>query len=238
MKHLNLLLLSSSRVGETNYLTHALSMIENKLNGVSEVLFIPFAGVTMTYDQYTEKVQSAFSHINVTVKGIHEFDDAQLAIKQAQAIVVGGGNTFHLLYQLQKQKLIPLIQTRCKQGIPYIGWSAGSNIAGLSIRTTNDMPIIEPESFNALQLVDFQLNPHYTDHNPPGHNGETRAQRLAEFMVLNPETAIVGIVEGSALNIENNQITLIGDNDQYQGYLFKAGQKTTVAINESIVFKK
>jgi dipeptidase E len=125
--------------------------------------------------------------------------------------------------------------------MPYIGWSAGSNIAGLSIRTTNDMPIIEPESFNALQLVDFQLNPHYTDYNPPGHNGETRAQRLAEFMVLNTATPIVAIVEGTALDIKKNTIKLVsglsdikGSSTAVNGFLFKAGKKTVITTKDNL----
>ncbi len=149
--------------------------------------------------------------------------------KLAQAIAVGGGNTFNLLHQLYQFDLIDVIRDHVNQGKPYIGWSAGSNIAGASIRTTNDMPIVEPQSFNALNLVPFQLNPHYTDHNPPGHNGETRAQRLAEFMVLNQEMPIVAIVEGTALKVEHDEMRLIGGEE---GYIFKGGEKSVIT-NES-----
>lgn len=235
IKNANLLLLSSSRVGETEYLQHALAMIKTKLKGVKELLFIPYAGVTLNYDDYTEKVQSALAEIGVTVTGIHQQDDPVEAINSAKAIAVGGGNTFHLLHQLYQHHLINAIQNKVAGGMPYIGWSAGSNVAGLSIRTTNDMPIIEPESFNALQLVDFQLNPHYTDHNPPGHNGETRAQRLAEFMVLNPQTPIVAIVEGSALDIQHNTMKLSSDMSvKTEGYLFKAGEKLVISTEDSL----
>ena len=237
IENANLLLLSSSRVGETAYLDHALTMIKAKLNGVTELLFIPYAGVTVNYDDYTAMVQNALSKIDVKVRGIHQYDDPNSAINQAKAIAVGGGNTFHLLHQLYQNNLIAPIQHKVAQGMPYIGWSAGSNVAGLSIRTTNDMPIIEPESFNAVQLVDFQLNPHYTDHNPPGHNGETRAQRLAEFMILNPTTPIVAIVEGTALDIKKNTMTLAsGVTDKASGYLFKAGEKAVISSDDNLAY--
>ena len=238
IENANLLLLSSSRVGDTKYLQHALSLIKAKLNGVSELLFIPYAGVTVNYDDYTAMVQSALIDSGITVKGIHKFDDPVKAINTAKAIAVGGGNTFHLLHQLYQHNLIKAIQDKVTQGIPYIGWSAGSNVAGLSIRTTNDMPIIEPKSFDALQLVNFQLNPHYTDHNPPGHNGETRAQRLAEFMVLNETTPIVAIVEGTGLDIKDNAMALVSglsDTDKdADGFLFKGNNKSVITTDSNL----
>lgn len=221
----NLLLLSSSRVGDTSYLSHAKPFIDDHLGEVREVLFVPFAGVTINYDQYTEMVQTALADLSISLKGLHTFSDPKQAILDAKAIAVGGGNTFHLLSELYQHDLVDLIKTKVEQGTPYIGWSAGSNIAGASIKTTNDMPIIEPPSFNALNLLPIQLNPHYTDFNPPGHNGETREQRLQEFMVVNPTTHIVGIVEGTALKMKNNQLSLIGGQN---GFIFKAGQKTVI----------
>ncbi|WP_235838543.1 dipeptidase PepE [Cognaticolwellia aestuarii] len=234
----NLLLLSSSRVGDTKYLQHALPLIKAKLDGVTELLFIPYAGVTVNYDDYTAMVQSALIDSGITVKGIHQFDDPIDAINTANAIAVGGGNTFHLLHQLYQNNLISAIQDKVAQGVPYIGWSAGSNVAGLSIRTTNDMPIIEPKSFDALQLVSFQLNPHYTDHNPPGHNGETREQRLAEFMVLNETTPIVAIVEGTGLDIKDNTMALVSglsDTDKNaDGFLFKGNNKSVISTDTNL----
>ncbi|TRX56863.1 dipeptidase PepE [Thalassomonas sp. M1454] len=221
----NLLLLSSSRVGDTAYLDHAKAMISDHLNTIDEVIFIPFAGVTMSNDDYTDKVADALTDINVSVKGIHSFADPVAAINNAKAILVGGGNTFNLLNELYQNNLIPAIQEKVNSGTPYIGWSAGSNIAGMTIRTTNDMPIIQPPSFDALNLIPVQLNPHYTDYNPPGFNGETREQRLSEFMVLNPETYIVGIVEGTALKLSNNKLSLIGPD---VGYLFSNQDKQIV----------
>jgi dipeptidase E len=213
-------------------------MIEHHLAGIKKILFIPYAGVTLSYDDYTNKVQNALQPLGIKVTSIHQFDNPVDAVSDAQAIVIGGGNTFHLLHQLYEHKLICVIQEKVKNGTPYIGWSAGSNVAGASICTTNDMPIIEPESFNALNLVPFQLNPHYTDFNPPGHNGETREQRLAEFMVINAEMPIVGIVEGSALKLENNKLSLLANDlvEQPCGFLFKAGNKRTIELTEALSF--
>lgn len=222
MESKKLLLLSSSRVGNTGYLEHAKEMITDHLSGITELLFVPFAGVSITYDEYTNMVQTALAPLGINVIGIHSVDDPISAVKNAKAIAVGGGNTFHLLSKLYELNLIETIRSQVESGMPYIGWSAGSNIAGLSIRTTNDMPIIEPESFNALGLVPFQINPHYTDYNPPGHNGETREQRLNEFMVLNPSMPIVAIVEGTAIKQMDNNLCLIGPES---GFIFKAGEK-------------
>jgi dipeptidase E len=231
MNNANLLLLSSSRVKQSAYLEHALPMIKQHLQGVSQLLFIPYAAVSLDYDEYTQKVQQALGALNVEVKGIHTSADPVAAIKSAEAIVIGGGNTFHLLHQLYLHQLLAPIRERVAQGMPYIGWSAGSNIAGLSIKTTNDMPVIEPPSFDALGLVNFQLNPHYTDYNAPGHNGETRAERLAEFMVLHPDTPIVAIIEGTALTLCKQALRLIGPE---HGYIFKDGQKTTMTTQSNL----
>ena len=232
----NLLLISSSRAGQTPYLAHAKTMIEDHLDGIKDILFIPYAGVTVSYDDYTDKVQSALRSLNINVSGIHQFDDAISAVNNAKAIVIGGGNTFHLLHQLYENNLLSAINEKVNLGVPYIGWSAGSNVAGSSICTTNDMPIIEPRSFKALNLVPFQLNPHYTDFNPPGHNGETREQRLAEFMVINPEMPIVGIVEGSALKLEDENLSLIASDqiEKPDGFLFEGGSKRIIAVKEDI----
>lgn len=226
------LLLSSSRVHNTGYLEHALAMIDQHLGAVRDVLFLPFAGVTISYDDYTAKVAAALAPLGINVTGIHQCADAKQAVQQAKAIMVGGGNTFRLLYELYRHEILELIKVRVERhSVPYVGWSAGSNVAGLTIRTTNDMPIIEPPSFNAMALFPFQINPHYTDYNPPGHNGETRQMRLEEFMVLDPNTHVVGIFEGSALQQVGNQLKLIGDKD---AYLFKGGVKTTLVRNSDL----
>ena len=206
---MNILMLSSSRSGNENYLETAKPMIMEHLQGVKTLLFIPFAGVTVDWDKYTQMVQDALPEI--TVQGIHQADNAIEAIAKAEAIAVGGGNTFNLLSEIYQQGLLNPIREKVKSGAPYIGWSAGSNICGNSIRTTNDMPIIQPPSFDALQFVPFQLNPHYTDYQPPGHNGETRAQRIAEFCTLTPDMPVIGIREGTALQRTGDRLTLKGE---------------------------
>jgi dipeptidase E len=139
--------------------------------------------------------------------------------------VVGGGNTFVLLQRLYQQGLIEEIRAQVAKGAPYVGWSAGSNIAGLSIRTTNDMPIVEPQSFTALNLLPFQLNPHYSDFKPEGFHGETRDMRLNEFMLVNPTTPVVALPEGTALLRQGDVLSYQGNMD---GYLFIGGSKTAI----------
>lgn len=202
-------MLSSSRAGNEDYLQSARPMIQTHLAGINNILFVPYAGVTVRWDDYTEMVQQALPDFSVT--GIHQHQDPVQAINNAEAIAVGGGNTFNLLNTLYQLELMQPIRNAVTDGTPYVGWSAGSNICGNSIRTTNDMPIIQPPSFAGLNLVPFQLNPHYTDYQPPGHNGETRAQRIAEFCTLNPDMPVLGIKEGTALLRDQQSLTLLGD---------------------------
>ena len=204
-------MLSSSRVGSEDYLQHAIPMLSQHLPNIKELLFIPFAGVSISWDDYTAKVQDALP--DYRVKGIHQFSSAYQALENAQAILVGGGNTFNLLNQLYQQNLLNTVKNQVNKGTPYVGWSAGSNICGNSIRTTNDMPIVQPTSFEALNFVPFQLNPHYTDYQAPGHNGETRAQRIEEFCILNPEMPVIGIREGCALLLQGEKLILKGELD-------------------------
>jgi dipeptidase E len=223
------LMLSSSRVASEDYLQHAVPMLNEHLPKIKELLFIPFAGVTINWDDYTKKVQNALP--NYKIKGIHQFSNAHHALENAQAILVGGGNTFNLLNQLYQQELLEIIKSQVNKGIPYVGWSAGSNICGNSIRTTNDMPIIQPPSFNALNLVPFQLNPHYTDYQASGHNGETRAQRIEEFCVLNPDMPVIGIREGSALVLQGRALLLKGDLD---AVVFEEGSQRVIRPNQDL----
>ncbi len=232
----NLLLLSSSKEGDSGYLTHALGYIEHFLSNTTQsrptkALFIPFAGVTISYDEYETMVKEAIKPVGVELESIHHSNDPQQSIKNAEAIIVGGGNTFHLLHQLFQFDLIGSIREKVMKGTPYIGWSAGSNIAAPTIKTTNDMPIIQPPSFHALHLVPFQINPHFLDKHPPGFNGETRAQRLKEFMVVNPDSNIIGLPEGTAVQLINDEMTLLGDKETY---LFARGQQSTIQQGESL----
>lgn len=228
-----LLLLSSSKAGNSAYLAPCIDAIA-KHCATRRILFIPYAGVGMSYSDYTAKVQQALAPAGIDVVGIESFDDPCQAVANAQAIMIGGGNTFHLLHQLYQHQLIAPIQAAVQGGTPYVGWSAGSNIAGLSIRTTNDMPIIEPPSFAALQLVPFQLNPHYTDYQPPGFHGETRDQRLGEFMAIAPQTPIIAIPEGSALHLENGLLTYQATafSQHSLAYVFLGGNKQAISPGE------
>ncbi len=226
-----LLLCSSSKAGDSAYLEPVIPHLQERLKTADSLLFVPYAGVGMSYDEYTARVAEALLPHGYHVKGLHNEADPEAAIANAEAILVGGGNTFHLLAQLQQLEFIEPIRAAVAAGVPYIGWSAGSNIAGLTIRTTNDMPIVQPPSFDALALVPFQLNPHYSDYQPPGFHGETRDQRLAEFMAVEPNTAILAIREGTALKIDGDDMTLLGASD---GCVFKAGQKSVLPCNTDI----
>ncbi|GAB2992484.1 dipeptidase PepE [Psychrosphaera aestuarii] len=234
----NALLLSASREGNTGYLEHAIPLIKAFLSQLTcsstpKILFVPYAGVSVSYDDYFEMVKKALTSLPVEITSIHHYDDQKTAIRNSDIVLVGGGNTFALLDRLYQLDLILELQQQIDNGTAYIGWSAGSNIAGASIRTTNDMPIVEPKSFDALNILPFQINPHYTDYQAPGHNGETREMRLQEFMVLNPKTTVVGIQEGSALLLANGKLTLLGDK---QAYEFKAGNKVTVESNHDFSY--
>jgi len=208
-----LLLLSNSSNYNEKYLDHAKNEIVEFLGKIKEVLFIPFAGVTITYDEYEQKVQSALGEFGIKVKSIHHFENYEKAVVEAKAIVIGGGNTFRLLSLLQQHNLLRLIKKTVKSGTPFIGWSAGANIAGLSIKTTNDMPIDEPKSFKALELIPVQINPHFSNAVLPNHNGETRLQRLQEFAQLNPNILIIGLPEGTWLRFENGNLNYLGEKD-------------------------
>jgi dipeptidase E len=187
-----------------------------------ECIFIPYAAVTFSFDLYEEKVNERFKEIGHSVKSIHHFSDPVKAIEESEAIVVGGGNTWQLVRMMHEKGLFPAIRKKVLNGVPFIGWSAGSNIACPTLRTTNDMPIIDPLGFDTLNLIPFQINPHYLDANPVGHAGETREQRIEEFIEINPDTYVVGLREGSMLLVENNKISLIGDKTLR---IFKKGEQ-------------
>lgn len=229
MSERRLLLLSNSKNPDQGYLDHAETAIKDFLGRIKRVLFVPFAGVRVTYDQYTDTVGARFQQMGYAVDGIHRFLDMKAAVMSAEAIAVGGGNTFHLLRSMYEADIVESIRERVLAGIPYIGWSAGSNVACPTIKTTNDMPIVEPPGFNALQLVPFQINPHYTDYHPPGHQGETRDERLAEFIKANPGVYVVGLREGSILGVEGDQIRLLGDKSTK---VFLSGRDATECSGE------
>ena len=174
-------------------------------------LFIPYAAVTFSFDTYEQKVAERFNELGYSVKSIHHFSDPVKAVNDAEVIVVGGGNTWQLVRMMHDNQLMEAIRAKVISGTPYIGWSAGSNVACPTLRTTNDMPIIDPRGFDTINLVPFQINPHYLDANPAGHGGETREQRIEEFLEINPNLYVVGLREGTMLQVINNQMELIGD---------------------------
>ncbi|MGE5382420.1 MAG: dipeptidase PepE [Omnitrophica WOR_2 bacterium] len=211
---MNLLLISNSTNPGEEYLGWPREEIKDYLSKrkIKRVLFIPFAGVTFSYDEYENKVNSVFKSLGFEVYSIHKENDPIKAVKEAEAIAVGGGNTFHLVKEMQRLGLMKVIRERVMAGIPYMGWSAGSNVACPSLKTTNDMPIVEPESFDCMGLVPFQINPHYLDAHPANHGGETREQRIEEFLVANPDMYVAGLREATLLLYENGILSLRGKN--------------------------
>ena len=207
---MKLLLISNSTNAGEAYLKYPIAQIGAHLQGVTEVVFIPYAAVTFSYDEYESKVQERFNEIGVKVRSIHHEKNPRKAILEAQAICVGGGNTFALTKKMQEQGLMTAILKRVKEDIPYVGWSAGSNVCCPTICTTNDMPIVEPKSFKAVGAVKFQINPHYLDANPEGHAGETREQRILEYIEANPRRWVVGLREGCMLHLHDGKMELIG----------------------------
>lgn len=207
---MKLLLISNSTNAGEAYLAYPQAQIGEFLTGIDEVAFVPYAAVTFSYDAYEAKVQDRFSALGIQVRSVHRAANPAEALAAAPAIVVGGGNTFHLLKRMQEEGLIEVIRRRVHEGIPYVGWSAGSNVACPTIGTTNDMPIVEPRSFEATGLIPFQINPHYLDAHPDGHAGETREQRILEYIEANPDRYVVGLREGCMLRFENGVLQLIG----------------------------
>lgn len=209
---MQLLLISNSTMAGEPYLDYPKNEIKKFLGSKPlKALFIPYAAVTFSFDIYEEKVNERFQEIGHSVLGIHHYDDPVKAVKEAEAIVIGGGNTWQLVRMMRDRKLIQAIREKVQSGTPYIGWSAGSNVACPTIRTTNDMPIIDPLGFDVLNLVPFQINPHYLDANPDGHAGETREQRIQEFLEINPDTYVVGLREGTMLKLSGNKLSMIGN---------------------------
>ncbi|MBT8399981.1 MAG: dipeptidase PepE [Rhodothermia bacterium] len=208
----DLLLLSNSTNHRQPYLGHAIPLIGSFLGpDVDTVAFVPYAGVTVDYDRYANLVAEKFAAAGFSVVSVHESRDPADVVRGADAIAVGGGNTFRLIERLYEFGLRKAIREEVLAGKPYIGWSAGSNVACPTIRTTNDMPIVEPPGFDALDLVPFQINPHYLDSHPEKHQGETREQRIMEFIELNPNTYVVGLREGSTMEVRGGKATLHGD---------------------------
>jgi dipeptidase E len=228
--HRNLLLISNSTNSGEEYLGWPRPYISNFLKkfSVRSVLFIPYAGVNLnpggiweSFNVYEEKVKKIFTNMGVELVSIHHSRDPHLSVKNAECIVTGGGNTFYLVKMMHETGIMPVIREQVVLGIPYIGWSAGANIACPTMKTTNDMPVAEPSSFRCLDLIPFQINPHYLDANPQGHAGETREQRILEFLAVNRDVTVAGLREASLFWIEGQSIELKG---QKKLRVFKYGE--------------
>jgi len=233
LKHL--LLVSTSTIYGGDYLSYLSEEITRFFSNGSPVIFIPYARPSgISHDDYTKKAAKAFERSGLSLKGIHEWSDPKEALNEAKGIFTGGGNTFVLLKTLQEKGLLAPLREKVNSGTPYMGTSAGSNIAGQTISTTNDMPIVYPNSFQALGLVPFNINPHYLDPDPSSeHMGETRETRIAEYHVYN-ELAVAGLREGSALEIHGDQLTLIGE---HTVRIFRKGEEP-LEVRDSNELKK
>jgi dipeptidase E len=208
----NCIIASTSTIHSGDYLEYILPELKLHFKNRKTILFIPYARPGgISHEEYTKKVHSVFAKINIVVKGIHEFEDTAEAIKNAEGVFTGGGNTFLLVTELYRNKLMTLLSETIKNGTPYLGTSAGSNICGLTMQTTNDMPIIYPPSFQTLGLIPFNLNPHYLDADLNStHMGETRETRIKEFHQFNT-IPVLGLREGSWLEVKGDKIILKGN---------------------------
>lgn len=218
-----LLLASSSRCHPHGYLDHCEAEVRRLFAGIREILFVPYARPAgKTHEEYCGVARKRFERMGFAVRGIHEFDDPRAAVAAAQGVFIGGGNTFVLLRDLYAHGLIDPLRARIAEGLPYLGTSAGSNVAGLSIGTSNDMPIVHPPSFDALAVVPFNINPHFPAAKPdPTHKGETREDRIGEFHVFNRQS-VVALHEDGMLRVDGPDITLIGHRP---AFLFRPGQE-------------
>lgn len=226
---MKLLLLSNSTNPGEAYLSYPRAEIGKFLKGSeSEIVFIPYAAVTFSYDEYEQKVNDSLKNIGLEVKGVHTYADYAEAIRGASAIIIGGGNTWKLVRTLHDNKLMDVIREKVLAGTPFVGWSAGSNVACPTLRTTNDMPIVDPLNFETLNLVPFQINPHYLDVNPANHGGETREMRIQEFIAENQDVYVVGLREGTMLCLEEDTLSLLGDKT---ARIFKYGQDASELSN-------
>ena len=206
-----MIIASTSTVYGSDYLAYILPEVKELFYNISEVVFVPYAQPSgISYDAYTSIAKKAFSTININLKGLHEFKNQEEGLTKAQGIFVGGGNTFLLVNTLYKLKLMTVLKEVIEKGTPYLGTSAGSNICGMNMQTTNDMPIIYPPSFKTLGVIPFNINPHYLDPDLNSkHKGETRETRIKEYQALN-NTAVLGLREGSWLEVRGNSILLKG----------------------------
>ncbi|WP_294231254.1 dipeptidase PepE [uncultured Chryseobacterium sp.] len=208
---MNIILASTSTLFGGQYLEYLKAEIIKLYEGIDEIVFIPFARPGgISHEEYTAKAKSFFETLNIQVKGLHEFEDKIGAVNDAKGFFTGGGNTFLLVKTLHEEGLMNVLKQNVESGKPYLGCSAGSNIGGQNMKTTNDMPIVYPPSFDCMGLVPFNINPHYLDPNPDlKHNGETRETRIKEFLTQN-DVKVVGLREGNWIRRTGDRITVEG----------------------------
>jgi dipeptidase E len=226
-----IIIASTSTLHNGNYLEYLFPILKNHFKNINTLLFIPYARPGgITHDEYTKAASNAFEKLNIKVKGIHEFENPITAIENAEGIFTGGGNTFLLVSELYRNNVLDSIEKAVNNGTPYLGTSAGSNICGLTMGTTNDMPIIYPPSFRTFGFVSFNINPHYLDPDTSSkHMGETREMRINEFHKFNPQS-VLGLREGSWLEVNGNSIKLKGN---LTARLFKQNQEPIELLPET-----
>ena len=207
---MKLLLISNSTNAGEEYLRYPMPEIGRFLHGRQRNRIRPLCRRDIFLRRVRKKVQARLSELGIRVRSVHRAKDPARMVREAEALCVGGGNTFALAKKMQEQGLMAAILRKIKAGTPYVGWSAGSNVACPTICTTNDMPIVEPQSFRAVGAVKFQINPHYLDANPEGHAGETREQRILEYIEANPRRWVAGLREGCMLRHAEGKLELIG----------------------------
>lgn len=226
---MELLLLSNSTLPGEPFFQWPRAYVQSFLAGRTKVGFVPLAAMPAQQEGYVQKVRAVFDELGVELLPLLNDGAADAVLNSCDAVAVGGGNSFHLLRELYRSGLVRSITTKVRAGMPYLGWSAGSNVACPTIMTTNDMPVVEPPSLRAMHLIPFQINPHYTEATIAGHGGETRDQRLAEFLEANPQMPVVGLREGSLLHVSGQHITLKGRDMK----LFRQGRPTLIVPDGS-----
>lgn len=227
---MRLLLFSNSTNAGEEYLAYTLPYIKNFVGEKPvKALFIPYAGITVSWDNYYKMVSEKLILTGIELTPVHWSKNPQREVEKAEMIIVGGGNTFHLLKTMQENNLVEAIRFKVLSNTPYIGWSAGSNMACPTIRTTNDMPVVEPLSFEALRLIPFQINPHYTDASLQHHAGETREMRITEFITANRNMTVTGLREGTLFEFDGKKLSLKGNKPCR---IFRYG-KETIELTEN-----
>lgn len=232
----NVVLASTSTLHGQTYLEYLLPVIKELFSGIEEVIFIPYARPGgISHDEYTSRVTTAFTALNLRVRGLHTFENPVAAVQKGQAFFTGGGNTFLLVQQLHALQVMDVLKAAVEGGKPYLGSSAGSNIGGVNMQTTNDMPIVYPASFQTMGLIPFNLNPHYMDPVPGVlHMGESRETRIREFQVQQP-LPVVGLREGSWIRVKGDVITLEGSEP---AKIFEAGKEAyELNVGKEIIFE-